>query len=329
MKLRNFRILRRLTPLGLAFAGLLTLTTAATSGAVEAGMTVTAAVELPGNRTYPESMALDPRNGDLYVTSFGTGAVYKAAAGQSKATDFLPEGTDGRNQAMGVKVDRQGRLWVNDADGVTIYNTADKRRLARFLSPTPGRSVLNDLEITPDGTAYVTDSLRQVVYRVTPAELAGAMARGGDGGNLVTAFDLNAIVTPQPEGTIKLNGIECTATCSHLVTVDMATGELFRLEIATGTVREITVQGGSLLSGDGLLLEKNKLWVAQYGSDGVSRVVLNADVTTATVERQVTDPALRRPTAILRREGSVHVVRSQFGFDSLDLPFTVARVSGI
>jgi Cu-Zn family superoxide dismutase len=103
-------------------------------------------------------MATDSRTGDLYVTSFSTGAVYRARAGQTEATVFLPSGTDGRTQAMGTEVDRHGRLWVNDANGVTAANGT---RLARFVSPAPGKSLLDDIVLTPDGTAYVTDSLRR------------------------------------------------------------------------------------------------------------------------------------------------------------------------
>ncbi|WP_413751784.1 superoxide dismutase [Streptomyces sp. R-74717] len=325
---------RRFTACALALASVLAvgITKPVTDARADASgaqaLTVTRAIALPGSQAYPESMATDPRTGDLYVTSFSTGAVYRAPADQREATVFLPQGTDGRTQAMGTEVDTHGRLWVNDADGVSVYDTANSRRLARFLSPTPGKSLLDDIDLTPDGTAYVTDSLLQLVYRLPATTIEDTIASGGTA-TLTTGFDLNDVVAPHPEGAITLNGIESDATGTYLITADMASGDLFRLEPATGGVRKLTVTGGSPISADGLLWEKDQLWAVQFGSDGISRLTLSADRTSASVASHVTDPALEHPTALIRKGASLHVLRSQFGSATLDLPFSVARVSGI
>ncbi|CAL9672331.1 SMP-30/gluconolactonase/LRE family protein [Streptomyces sp. enrichment culture] len=325
---------RRFTACALALAGALALGTTAPATGARAdapdarALTVTRALALPGNRVYPESMATDPRTGDLYVTSFSTGAVHRARAGQSEATVFLPSGTDGRTRAMGTEADRNGRLRVNDANGVTVYDTADGTRLARFVGPTPGASLLDDIDLTPDGTAYVTDSLLQLVYRLPATTIEDTIASGATT-TLTTGFDLNGVVAPHPEGAITLNGIESDQTGRYLITADMASGELFRLEPATGGIRKLTVTGGDPVFADGLLWEKDQLWAVQFGSDGISRLRLSADRTSATVTSRLTDPALEHPTALLRRGGSLHVLRSQFGSATLDLPFSVARVSGI
>ncbi|MZD04646.1 superoxide dismutase [Streptomyces sp. SID5785] len=322
---------RRITACALALACALVDVALAPVTDAHAGaeaLTVARAIALPGNQAYPESMATDPATGDLYITSFGTGAVYRARAGQTEAETFLPAGTDGRTQAMGTTVDRHGRLWVDDASGVTVYDTADGTRLARFVSPTPGDSLLDDIALTPDGTAYVTDSLLQLVYRLPAATIEDTIAAAGTA-TLDVGFDLNSVVAEHPVGAITLNGIESDADGTYLITADMTSGELFRLEPATGGIRKITVSGGALLSADGLLWEKDQLWAAQFASDGVTRVALSADRTTATVTAQVSDGALQHPTALLRLGGSLHVLRSQFGSATLDLPFSVAKVSGV
>ncbi|GAA2605175.1 MULTISPECIES: superoxide dismutase [Streptomyces] len=325
---------RRLTACALALACALAVAVTApdsdarADAATARSLTVDPAITLPGNQAYPESMATDPRTGDLYVTSFTTGAVYRAPAGRSEATVFLPSGTDGRTQAMGTEVDRHGRLWVNDAGGVTVYDTANGTRLARFVSPTPGTSLLDDLDLTPDGTAYITDSLLQLVYRLPATTIEDTIASRGTT-TLTTGFDLNDVIAPHPQGAITLNGIESDATGTYLITADMASGDLFRLEPSTGGVRKLTVTGGSPVSADGLLWEKDQLWVVQFGSDGISRLALSADRTSATVAVHLTDQALEHPTAVVRLGGSLHVLRSQFGSATLDLPFSVARVSGV
>ena len=39
--------------------------------------------------------------------------------------------------------------------------------------------MVNDVTLTPDGSAYLTDSTRGVIYRVTPGQLAHARTHGG------------------------------------------------------------------------------------------------------------------------------------------------------
>ncbi|MFJ4688116.1 SMP-30/gluconolactonase/LRE family protein [Streptomyces sp. NPDC088789] len=329
---------RRLVTLGLALAGLLTGLTGTTTVAAappaapgHRSVQIEDTIALPGDQAYPEGIAVDPRNGDTYITAFKTGAVFRAAAGHHQAQLFLPPGTDGRTMAMGADVDKHGRLWVTDNDGVTVYDLATKARLARFVSPTPGQSVINDLDLTPNGNAYLTDSLRQLVYRITVPQLDDAVAHDPAPRTLTTAYDLNGLVAPHPAGSITLNGIESNATGSFLITVDMSSGDLFRLDTKTGNARKVTVNGDapSLISADGLLLEKNKLWMAHFGTDRISRLALSADGLTATIEQQATDPTLLRPTTLVRRAGSLHVVRSQFGLTPVTLPFNIAKVTGI
>ncbi|AZM60775.1 superoxide dismutase [Streptomyces sp. WAC 01420] len=327
--MRSARGRHRLAALGLALAALCGVQATAPAAAAEAGLTVTDAVSLPHDDAYPEGMVLDPATGDLFITSFGTGAVYRATPGAVKAKVYLPAGAEGRDHAMGTDIDRHGRLWVNDKAGVTLYEKATGTRLARFVTPAPGSSVLNDLDFTPDGTAYLTDSTGKVVYRLTERQVADAIAAGGSARTLPVGFDLTGVVDPQPEGTLTLNGIEADPTGRYLLIIDSASGDLFRIDLSSGTVGTVRVSGASLAAGDGLLLEQDKLWVAHFGTDRISRVALSGDFTSAVVESQLADPALQHPTALVRRNGALHVVRSQYGFATLDLPFTVGRLSGI
>jgi sugar lactone lactonase YvrE len=323
--MRLTRTHRRTAALGLALAGLVAAA-AAPSAAVDGPLYVQDAIALPGADAYPEGIAVDHRTGDVYVTSFKTGAVFKAVKGQKEAHVWLPGGTDGRMEAMGTDVDKSGRIWVTEKNAVTVYDTATKARLARFVSPTVGKSVLNDLDFTADGTAYITDSTRQKVYKVTPAQLTEALSAGVEH-TLKVGFDLSGLVMPQPEGTITLNGIEAGQYSTWLMTVDMATGDLFNLNVATGKATKVQVAGSGLISGDGMMIEKNKLWIAHWGTDKISRLVLNSEGTSAVVESQAGDPSLKRPTTLVRYDGSIHVVRSQFGLDPVTLPFSVGRVS--
>lgn len=309
------------------------LAVAAPGQARAAGPRVSTAFTLPGERAYPEGIALDPRTGDAYVGSFTTGAVYRAAAGSRTAEVYLPAGTDGRTTANGLKTDRRGRLWVIDSTtGVDVYDLRDRSLLARFEVPDGEQRFLNDLTITADGTAYVTDSVRPLVYRVTPAEVS--RARGGRA-PLTARYDLSAAVPAQPGAAYTLNGVVADPSGRLLFTVDMTGGGLYRVAVADGSVRRVALHGGDLVHGDGLELVGRTLWAAHNATNTLTRWHLSADGTAARLRRTLTDPALQIPTTLAHHRDGLLVVRSQFdkggpmGPGTPETPFTVARVTGL
>ncbi|MFF4184799.1 SMP-30/gluconolactonase/LRE family protein [Streptomyces sp. NPDC001691] len=296
--------------------------------------TISTAYQLPGTRAYPEGIAADPRTGDVYVGSYTTGAVYRATPGHRAAEVFLPEGTDGRHTANGLKVDRAGRLWVIDSTaGVTVYDVRTRTLLARLDLPADGSRFLNDLAIGPDGTAYLTDSVRPVIYRVTPAELAATEAHGGRG-VLSAPYDLSGAVPAHPAGSFTLNGIVADPAGRFLVAVDMTGGGLYRVGLGDGKVSQVALSEGDLVNGDGLELAHGTLWAAQNKTNTLTRWHLSADGTSAHLERRITDASLQVPTTLVHTGGRALVVRSQFdkggpmGPGAPETPFTVAYVKG-
>ncbi|MDX2297418.1 MULTISPECIES: SMP-30/gluconolactonase/LRE family protein [Streptomyces] len=327
--------IRRRTFLTTSAAVLAAAATAQGAGAAAADHAraprITTAFALTGDRVYPEGIALDPRNGDVYVGSYADGSVQRAVPGARSAEVFLPAGADGRATANGLRVDAAGRLWVTDStSGVAVYDVRDRALLARFDLPDDAPRFVNDLVVTPDGTAYLTDSIRAVVYRVTPADLASA--RGGRA-PLTPRYDLKGLLTPRPVDGFSLNGIATDGR--RLYVVDMPVGELFRIDLRSGTVRRTALHGGDLTHGDGLELVGRTLWVAHNRTDTVSRWRLTPDGGAAHRERLLTDPALGIPTTLVRDRGRLLVVRSQFdkggpmGPGTPATPFTVADVRGI
>ncbi|MEU9180179.1 SMP-30/gluconolactonase/LRE family protein [Streptomyces sp. NPDC048550] len=331
-------------------ATLLTLTTALTVGAVPAAQAaqaapaassesapasapasdgrISTAFTLPGEKVYPEGIATDPRNHTVYVGSYADGTVYRARPGQRTAEVFLPAGTDGRHTANGLRVDARGRLWVTDStSGVSVYDTASRRRLAHFEVAGTGGLFVNDLAITPDGTAYLTDSVRSVVYRVTPAQLAAGS------GALLPAYDLSGHLTPSPAGSFALNGIVSDPAGRFLLAVDMTAGDLHRIDLRTGAISRVALQGGDLTHADGLdLAPDGTLRVAHNTTNTLTRWHLSPDGTRARLTRTITDPSLQIPTTLSHTPGRTLVVRSQFDKGGPMGPgtptsFTIASVS--
>ncbi|WP_208899011.1 SMP-30/gluconolactonase/LRE family protein [Streptomyces incarnatus] len=323
------RSIHRRTFLTGAAAGAVAL--AAPRAAAATGPRVSTAFALPDDRAYPEGIALDPRTGDAYVGSFTTGAVYRAAAGARAAGVFLPAGTDGRTTANGLKADRAGRLWVIDhTTGIDVYDLRDRALLARFAVPEGDQRFINDLVVTADGTAYATDSVRPVLYRITPAEVA----RGGSA-PLVAHVDLSGAVPPHSRDAYTLNGIVADPTGRLLFVVDMTGGGLYRVDVTDGSVRHVTLHGGDLVNGDGLELSHRTLWAAHNRTNTLTRWHLSPDGTEARLTRTLTTPALQIPTTLAHTHHGLLVVRSQFdkggpmGAGTPTTPFTVARVTGM
>ncbi|WP_219601629.1 SMP-30/gluconolactonase/LRE family protein [Nonomuraea indica] len=294
---------------------------------------VTTAYELPGDRVYPEGIAVDPRTGAFYTGSFADGTIYRTAPGSRVAEVFLPAGADGRHTANGLRTDRAGRLWVTDStSGVSVYDLRSRELLARFTVPGSGARFVNDVAIGGDGSAYLTDSVRAAVYRVTPRQLAEA--RGGTA-TLTTYADLSEVLDPHPSGGYTLNGIVAGPAGRYLLLVDLAGGDLFRLDPASGAVRRVPLSGGDMRNADGLELRDGTLWVVHNVDNSVSRWRVAADAASARLERRLTDETLQLPTTLVRHRGRLYVVRSQFdkggplGPGTPTVPFTVAEVRGI
>ncbi|WP_030385830.1 SMP-30/gluconolactonase/LRE family protein [Streptomyces sp. NRRL S-241] len=299
------------------------------------GPRISTAFSLPGAKVYPEGIATDPRTHTVYVGSYADGTVYRARPGRSEAEVFLPSGTDGRHTANGLRVDARGRLWVTDSTtGVAVYDTADGSRLAHFEvargAGAPDRFI-NDLTLTPDGTAYLTDSVRGVIYRVTPGQLAAGS------GVLTEAYDLTPVLRPRPAGGFSLNGIVSDPAGRYLLAVDMPMGDLYRVDLRSGAIRRVTLIGGDLKAADGLALSPDgTLRVAHNTTNTLTRWQVGANGTRARLTRTLTDPSLQIPTTLAHTRGRTLVVRSQFDKGGPMSPgsgtpttFTVAAVSGL
>ncbi|MET8358908.1 SMP-30/gluconolactonase/LRE family protein [Micromonospora sp. NPDC005171] len=298
---------------------------------------VTTAYELPGSQVYPEGIAADPYTSELYVGSYRDGTIYRMTPGRRVAEQYLPAGADGRTGALGLKVDRQRRLWAIDATtGVAVYDLRSRRLLARFDAADQDAHLVNDLTITADGSAYLTDSLRAAVYRVTPRQLALAQEQGGRA-PLTPAFDLAGVVVPHEPGTVTLNGIVADPSGRYLLVVDMTGGDLYRIDLSSGGICKVALDGGDLRWGDGMLLERDRLWVAHANptANAISRWRITRAGRAARMEQRVTDQALELPTTLVHRNGRLYVVRSQLdkggpvGPGTPQLPFAIAAVHGI
>jgi sugar lactone lactonase YvrE len=262
----------------------------------------------------PEGVAIG--GGQVYVSSVGSGAIFRAGLKDSDATVFLPAGSDARTAATGMQVNK-GRLFISGASTgkLFVYGTDGALQFSA-TAPGAGGSFINDVAVAKDGTAYFTDSVRPSLYLLRRTsgswQLEEFVSFAGTPFAYVQGFNANGIVIDEDS--------------KYALVVQSNTGKLFRVGLSDRSVVEVPVAGGGLPGGDGLVLaDDNKLLV--IGSGVVKTVRLNEDWLSGTVVNTTTNPSFVSPTTGALKEHRLWVVNAQFNRGANPvLPFTVSII---
>lgn len=291
-------------------------TTSATGTGALAPDAPTQAIALPGDQVFPEGVAYDEVSGAFFVSSSEDGTIYRAGLGATEAGEYLPAGADGRTAALGMAVDAQRRrLWIAGGASQTVfaYDLDTDELLAALPVPDGGdASLVNDVTVTDDGDAYVTNSGLPVIYRASITDDGSA--------DLEVWLDHTDTAIPADTG-ILLNGIVATGD-GHLLTVHTATQQLYRIDLATKDVVAVDT-GGEPVGGDGLAIDGTTVFGVSPTS--VIRTELADDFASGEVVGETTDEAFAFATTIaLVPDGRMLVVNAQFtARQDPVLPFTV------
>ncbi|WP_425145187.1 superoxide dismutase family protein [Deinococcus sp.] len=273
--------------------------------------------QVPGTITFPEGVAVSADQSTIFTGSSRTGTIYAIDAASGEARIFSPGGSLGRTSALGLKLDARGRLYVaGGATGAVSVLNPDGSPLTTLMTPPSPTAYINDLVLGPDGSAYVTDSSRPVIWRVTP--------------------DLKRIEAWLPlQGTqikyqpgINLNGIALTPDGKALLTVQYNTGKLFRIDLASRRIQEVSVPGG-LMYGDGLLLDGNTLYVGQNKLNWVRKVELAAGAMSGKSDTVSSADGLKYPSTLALLGGDLIAVNSELDRTTSgtppEVPFKLSR----
>ncbi|MFF0266568.1 superoxide dismutase [Kribbella sp. NPDC004536] len=256
------------------------------------------------------------RDGTMYVTSVGTGAVYRGNTRSPKLTRFLPPGSDGRTSATGIHVDRWGRVLIAGASTSKLFLYDARGRLLDVRQAADG-SFLNDFTIAGDAV-YVTDSAHNQLWR---APLTG------DGLGKLEPWITRDRIQPTP---YFLNGIVTDGRV--LLVGEQGQDVTYRVDLRTKQVTVLDVPNG-ILSGDGYLLEGHRLYAVYNAGGGkyVTRLaILNDDLTSATLIADSSPGAAgATPTTIARDRGRLLWVNSQLDIAPGTPPYTVSVVPGL
>lgn len=310
---------------GVAAAGVNPASGAVTAGpAVAAGPTATAShrlfpkvISLPDGFR-PEGIATG-RGASFYVGSLVDGAIYRGSLITGRGSVLVP-GVAGR-AATGLEVDPRGRLFAAGAStgAAHVYDARTGAPLASYQFAAPGTSFVNDVVVTRTA-AYFTDSLNPVLY-VLPFGRGGRLPAAGGFRTLPYSGDI------QYQPGFNVNGIEATADGRRLIVVQSNTGLLFSVSARTGASRVIDLGGADVMRGDGLLRRGRILYVVQNQLNRVAAIRLDRDLSSGTVLRLITDPALDVPTTVAAFGPFLYAVNARFNTTPTPTtPYTVVRL---
>jgi sugar lactone lactonase YvrE len=292
-----------------------------------------ASAALNGN---PEGVAVDKRTGTFFVSRTGTGAIFRGTLDDPTRTlaQFIAGVSTTRSAsplATGLKV-RGGKLYVAGATTgeIRVYDAATGALLGTIPTRATGDTAptfINDLDVTGDGDIFATDSFRQVIYRVdgdtgalSTIDLTGKIAFVPTGANGQPAFNLNGIVARGDDELIVVN-----STARKLFRIRLDDDDDGDDDRGAPDVEEITLRGGSITGGDGLLIDRGRLIVVQGNPAALVFIKLRHHRTRGTVEATRTDPTLAGPSTVARARDRLLVVNANFGGPP-NGPFTVSAL---
>ncbi len=232
--------------------------------------------------------AMTAHNGALYVSSQTSGEVRRIDTRSGEQT-VLVAGRSGW-RGNGLRFAGNSRLIVAGGTNgaIDVYNARDGSLVRRHQ--VAGAGFLNGVAVQ-GGTAYVTDTLRHVVYAL-PTSGKGSVRTIRPGGDFTPhELDLDGIVPAGP-GT--------------LLTGQYGSGKLFAFSTKTGATRQVTLNA-SLPTNDGLALRGRTLFVAENRGK-VEVVRLGAGLTSGRVVKTVPRGKLRNPVDVALIGGHLWVL---------------------
>jgi sugar lactone lactonase YvrE len=263
------------------------------------------ALELPGDKYYPESLHA-ASDGTLYVGSLGTGKIVKFAPGSTTPVDVLPGG-DPKGVA-GVFVSGDA-LWVCAADLTTTPPGSEVRKYTLAGEKTASLTFsqpafCNDFALDGAGNLFVADSF-------------GVVWKLAKGGAALEKWKSDPLLQPSSATGFGADGIAIDG--STLYVTAFSDGRLLSIPIqgdgTAGAVTQLTVTP-KLGFPDGMRLLSSGTLILADGTGALVKVAISGAAATATT--LATD--LAGPTSVVKVGDTYWVSEGQLGHLTGALP---------
>ncbi|MFI8823929.1 hypothetical protein [Streptomyces sp. NPDC053431] len=266
----------------------------------------------------PEGITI-ARDGTMYVSSDGTGALYRGRVGDPNLRPFPARGLEDRPSSLGVHTDRRGRVHSVGGATLTVHDQHGRLLATRTAVDGPlGAPDLNDLVVTKDAV-YVTDWANPVIHR--------AEIRNGTLGPLEPWLDIRGAFPQFPARYWLLNGIVANEDGTTLLVASNGTEAVWRIGVADKQIEQLRL-GEQSFGPDGMVLRGRTLYaVLNYGAPhGVYIAELDDDLRTGTVTHRITGKPFDLPTTLARHGCRLYVVNSQLNQPPGRPPYTVSAI---
>lgn len=267
-------------------------------------------IDLPDG-FFPEGVE-NGRGTSVFVGSLIDGAIWRVDLRDGSGALLAPG--SGGLASVGIAYEsRRDRLWVAGggpgfnvgAGDVRVYDASSGELLAAYLPPGD-IGALNDVAIARDAV-YITDSFTAQLMRI-PLPSDGSLPPGDAAELLPVTGDFVQTAGPNLNGIVEKAGM--------LLVAQSSTGQLFRVDPATGIAALVDLGGEVLPGPDGLELRGNTLYAV--GGGVVTMIRLGARLSTGEVLGVITDPGepadplLDVPTTATVAAGRLWVVNARF-----------------
>ncbi len=274
---------------------------------------------IPGGCVSPESVAV--YGGKYYTGGVCNGKLYRGDLTKRRAKILVPSG---RHPVVmgGVEATANRLVVANGGSGfATVYNRFNGKRVARFFNGLPHESIVNDVAVTPNGDAYITEFERSKLYRIPAAGLAHHQ-RGRQ--ELPVWLDFRG--TPFHVQAGSANGIAATPDGRFLIVAQFSDGDLYRVRIRDQHVSKIRLHGKHLAGPDGIVLSNaDVLYAVETEKQRVAEIRLSDHYERGRLVSRTTSPRFKCPSGVDIAGDRLLVSNLGYGCP-FELPWTVVSI---
>ncbi len=264
-------------------------------------------INIPGERIFPESLT-SSADGSVIIGSIGQKQIYRAKPDSADAEVWIPAGTDGLNNILGVFADNKSNtlyacsnpLGPPPAGGTPVnatlytFDLKTGKTKGHHVFPTE-KGACNDIAVDAAGNAYATDTNNMEVVRLKK------------GGSELQVWAGNGAFGPK--GGV-LDGISVLG--NRVLVNTLATSKLFSIPIGSdgkaGTVAEVKLDK-ELVRPDGMRsFGKSDVLIIEGGANRLSRIALSGDTGKVT---QIKDGFSDGPVAVTVVGTTAYVLEGQ------------------
>lgn len=217
---------------------------------------------LPPGALNPEGIAVDPANGDVYVTGFnptgaGQGQIYVFGSnGQGKGV-LTVSGSSSALLGIAFHPDTHALL-VADIGAGNVLDVDPNTGTSTLFAPIGPAAGLNALTFDRAGNVYVSASFQGAVYRTGPA------------GGLAQVWAADPLLATSGYPPFGANGLQFNSDESALFVANTGNDTVVRIANNGGSAGAVSVFTNGVNGADGLMLdEHDNIWICANQADEI------------------------------------------------------------